>query len=167
MVRYLLYGSQICNVHGRDVYTELSRQIDDIVQDAFLHCWRQVIRFDESKSSFASWRFLIIRHYLARVITNTINRQKRKEAFDEQYRYELTKPQRYDIDYSETAKAEVEKIINTFSAPRRSILRLWAAGMKQRDIARLKNISRANANIKITNALKRLRILLREVDPYA
>ena len=154
-----LYG-----LHSRTVYALVFRIVqqsstaEEVVQDVFLHLWRNAAQYDPAKGPFVPWLLTLARNRALDHLRLKSERQRRREELQETLPQIPVAP-RYEEALDEKRRAErVRELIGSlYQQQKRAIEMAYFEGLSHSEIAAALKEPLCTVKSWIRNGLQRLR----------
>lgn len=149
--------------YGRLVFSVALRVVQDrgaaeeITQDVFLRCWRNIASYRAGQGSLAVWLLSITRNRAVDELRSRRNKEARREISNE-----LLEPASNDLSFDETLlRSEVERALHGLPSAQRTVIELvfWG-GLSRREVADQLDLPLGTVHTRLRLAMDKLRILL-------
>ncbi|HEX8879150.1 MAG TPA: sigma-70 family RNA polymerase sigma factor [Candidatus Acidoferrum sp.] len=155
---------RLYDLHSRTVYALVFRIVqqssiaEEVVQDVFLHLWRNAGQYDSSKGLFVPWLLTLARNRALDHLRLKSERQRRREELPETLPQIAMKPS-YEEALDEKRRAErVRELIGSlYPQQKRAIEMAYFEGLSHSEIAAALKEPLGTVKSWIRNGLQRLK----------
>ena len=158
---------QLYDLHSRTVYSlvlrivQQSSSAEEVVQDVFLHVWRNAGRYDSAKGPFVPWLLTVARNRALDHLRLKSERQRRREDQAEEMP-QVPQPPDYEQALDQKRRAERVRAVMLSLNPqqKKAIEMAYFDGLSHSEIAALLKEPLGTVKSWIRNGLLRLKMEL-------
>jgi len=155
---------QLYDRHSRPIYSLVLRILqqtgtsEEVVQDVFLHLWRNAAQYDVSRGPFVPWLFTLARNRALDTLRLKSERQRRREDQTKELPPIVSVPQ-YEQQFDEKRRAEKVRTLMASLRPqqKKAIELAYFEGMSHSEIAAALQEPLGTVKSWIRNGLMRLK----------
>ena len=156
---------QLYDLHSRAVYSLVLRILqqagtaEEVVQDIFLHLWRNAERYDPSRGPFIPWLLTLARNRALDTLRLKSERQRRREEQTQELPPVVSAPPEFEKQIDEKRCAEKVRTLMSFLNPqqRKAIELAYFGGLSHSEIAEALKEPLGTVKSWIRNGLLRLK----------
>jgi RNA polymerase sigma-70 factor (ECF subfamily) len=152
--------------YGRLIFSVALRIVQDhgtaeeITQDVFLRCWRNIDRYHSSQGSLHSWLLAIAHHRAIDELRSRRGKDMRREISDDSIQPLVSIDPGFD---DALVRGELHEALHLLPAAQRDVIELifWG-GLTRREVAQRLNLPLGTVHTRLRLGMEKLRAVLRQ-----
>ena len=156
--------TELYNTYHAKILAYLDRKVnshadaEELAQEVFVRCYRNLDRYDEGKSSMSTWLYVIARNIWKNYLRNGGRTVPLEEGADQFLDQLVVEPALDRAVQLEEERAMLEKGLMSLSEEERELVILkFYYGLKSREIGEKMGMPDANVRVKTQRTMKKLR----------